>query len=105
FAALGEDASEVIDEAQFEAAREQAGLRYERFLPQFKRDEFGYPVEVGLLIESASSDGLASSETIWLDDLELGKFVQSLDEAIARRFSLVAWRGYDLEVQGDAAVH
>ena len=41
FATLGEDAQDVIDEAQFERAREQAGLQYERFLPSIERDGTG----------------------------------------------------------------
>jgi hypothetical protein len=105
YAALGEDANSVIDEQQFEAAREAAGLNYERFLPQFERDGLGYPVRVGLLVETASSSGPVSSETLWLDDDRMAKFVKALKLALAKNHQLLAWEGYDLELQGDSPSH
>ena len=105
YAALGEDASSVIDEEQFETARAKAGLGYERFLPQFERDALGYPLKAGLLIETVSSPDSASSEVIWLDDAGLAKFVTVLKKALARNFQLLGWEGYDLELQGDALEH
>ncbi len=86
YAALGEDAVAVIDEEQFEEARAAAGLGYERFIPQFERDSLGYPLKVGLLIETASASGPSSSETIWLDDTGLQNFVKGLRAAMARQF-------------------
>lgn len=105
YATLGEDAKDVIVEEQFEQAREQAGLQYERFLPTIKRDSVGYPVRVGLLIEAASASGSASSETRWLTDTELGDFVRKLENALARSFQLLGWNGYDFELQGDTPLH
>lgn len=105
FATLGEDAHDVIDEAQFEHAREQAGLRYERFLPTIERDATDYPLRVGLLIETANASGPASSETVWLTDRELGDFTARLENALARGFQLLGWQGYDFEVQGDTPRH
>lgn len=105
FAVLGEGAHAVIDEAQFEAARESAGLGYERFLPQFERDAQGYPRKVGLLIETATAVGPNSSETVGLDDAGLAGFVAALKNALARGFPLLGWEGYDFELQGDAPEH
>jgi superfamily II DNA or RNA helicase len=105
FATLGEDARDVINEAQFERAREQAELQYERFVPTFERDAAGYPLRVGLLIETANASGPASSETVWLMDRELGDFTSRLENALARGFQLLGWRGYDFEVQGDTPRH
>jgi hypothetical protein len=105
YAALGEDANTVIDEEQFESARAAAGLDYERFIPQFERDALGYPMKVGLLIETASTSGPSSSENIWLDDKGLAKFVNGLKAALARNYQLFGWEGYDLELQGDSAEH
>jgi hypothetical protein len=105
YATLGEDANAVIDEAQFEAAREAAGLQYERFLPLFERDALGYPLKVGLLIETASEAGLGSSESVWFDNPGLAKFVACLKSALARNHQLLGWEGYDFELQGDAAEH
>jgi len=102
YAALGADANEVIDEQQFETARADAGLNYERFRPQFERDAFGYPLKVGLLIEAESATGPASSETRWLSDDELTKFVKALKSALARNYLLLGWEGYDFELQGEA---
>jgi hypothetical protein len=105
YAALGEDANDVIDEEQFEDARAQAGLDYERFLPQIERDELGYPLQVGLLIETTSAGGAIASESVWLDDSELAAFIQALKSALAKSYQLLGWKGYDLELQGDAAEH
>jgi HJR/Mrr/RecB family endonuclease len=102
YATLGDDAVDVIDESQFEKAREDAGVTYERFTPTFERDGSGYPLRVGLLIETANSTGPSASETKWLDDLALGSFVDALHRALARNYQLLAWQGYDLEMQGDA---
>lgn len=105
YAALGPDAQDVIDEVQFEAARESAGLSYERFVPLVERDATGYPVRVGLLIESASAAGLARSETEWLTDEALGKFISRLEVSLSKGFQLLGWNGYDLELQGETPAH
>lgn len=105
FATLGEDAVDVIEETQFEKAREEAGLDYERFAPIFERDASGYPRKVGLLIETAVPSGPTSSDTQWLDDSQLDSFVTALDRAIASGYQLVAWEGYDLVLDGSAQQH
>jgi superfamily II DNA or RNA helicase len=105
FATLGEYAHDVLDETQLEQARDQAGMRYERFSPSVERDATGYPTRVGLLIEVATSSGPASAETAWLTDQELNDFTGRLEEALARGYQLLGWRGYDLEIQGDTTNH
>lgn len=105
FATLGEDAKDVIVEEQFEKAREDAGLRCERFLPQIERDATGYPVRVGILIEAAISTGPVSSESCWLSDDELAGFVRKLETSLARGFQLLGWQGYDFELQGEAPTY
>ncbi|SIT39489.1 SNF2-related protein [Paraburkholderia piptadeniae] len=105
YAALGADAIDVIEESQFERAREDAGLDYERFVPVFERDAAGYPVRVGLLIETAVASGPTSSESHWLNDDELSAFVKALSRALALGHQLLGWQGYDLVVQGDAEQH
>lgn len=105
YATLGADATDVIEESQFERARELAGLGYERFLPTFERDAAGYPLKVGLLIETADTNGPTSSETQWLDDATLEAFIKQLRLALAREFQLVAWNGFDFEIQGDTPLH
>ncbi len=105
FATLGEDAKDVIDEEQFERAREDAGLTYERFVPIFERDDDGYPERVGLLIEAASAQGPTASETAWLTDQELETFVSTLRLTLDRGYQLVFWQGNEFEAQGDAQRH
>ncbi len=105
FATLGEDAKDVIVEEQFEAARQNAGLNYERFVPLIERDESGRPIRLGVRVESVSSSGDISSETCWLTNEELDDFTSRLETALRQCFQLLAWRGFDLELQGESRAH
>jgi hypothetical protein len=105
FATLGDDAKDVIDEAQFEKARASAGLSYERFVPVVERDSSNHPSRIGLLIETASAEGPTSSEQRWLNDAEVRTFVGRCERAIQRGHQLIPWDGFDLEVQGDTVRH
>lgn len=102
FATLGPSASKVIDEQQFEAARDDAGLQYERFVPQIKQDSTGYPEQVGILVESASLNGPISSSVHWFDDSQLAAFIRRLEGALDANHSLLAWEGHDFELSGEA---
>ena len=101
FGVLGEGASEVIDESQFVQAREEAGLNYERFVPIVSYDRDERPERIGLLIETASSRGPASSDEVWLTDEELASFIRTAERSIRLGFLLISWQGYELEVQAD----
>lgn len=101
FSALGPDAVDVIDEAQFENARAEAGLIYERFSAIVEHDALGFPVRVGLLIETADVNGLASSESEWFDKATLPAFIGTVEKALRVGHQLVAWRGFDLELPGE----
>ncbi|WP_090139997.1 SNF2-related protein [Limnohabitans sp. DM1] len=105
FSALGEVASEVINEAQFEQAKVDAGIFFERFTPVIERDPMGFPTKVGLRIESADEAGLSQSEILDLSDAELSHFVDRLDQALRRGLQLVFWEGHDLEVLPEAQLH
>jgi hypothetical protein len=105
YATLGVDAIDVIEEAQFEKAREDAGLSYERFTPVFERDVTGDLLQVGLLIETADRTGPISSETQWLTDTQLSDFIKALYRAMTLDFQLIPWNGYDLVVDGNAEQH
>jgi HJR/Mrr/RecB family endonuclease len=105
FATLGEDARDVIDEEQFEQAREAAGLTYERFVPLIERDGTGLPERIGLLIEAAGANGPTSSETSWLTDEELDAFVDVVSRSINSGLQLAFWEGAELEIQGDTPRH
>jgi hypothetical protein len=102
FAALGPDAVDVIDEAEFEDARAAAGLNYERFSPVIEHDAVGFPVRVGILIETADVNGPATSESEWFDQKTLPAFIDAAEGALGVGHQLLAWRGFDLELQGDS---
>ncbi|MGD1037430.1 MAG: SNF2-related protein [Roseiarcus sp.] len=102
FAALGEDASETIDEAQFMEAREQAGLQFQSFTARIERDALGYPIFVGLLIEKPTSSGPTESEVRpFEDDHDLERFIVAVETSLAKGLQLCGWDGYDLELLGD----
>lgn len=102
FATLGPDATDVISEAQFEDARDQAGLTYEKFTAVVKRDNLGHAEKAGLLIEVSNSLEVLSSEIHWLNIDELKSFVEALRDSLEKSYILLAWRGYDFELSGDA---
>lgn len=105
YATLGEDARDVIVEEEFEAAREEAGLTYERFTPYLDRNESGQLIRVGLLVEQFSTNGWSTSDTLWLDEAGLAKFIQKLEVSISRNFQLVTWEGFEFEILGDTPTY
>ena len=103
FAALGEDASETIDETQFMEAREQAGLLFQRFSARIKRDALGYPTYVALVIETLTSSGPPDTEVRpFEDDEELGRFIDAVETSMGKGLQLCGWKGNDLELMGDS---
>lgn len=105
YSTLGPDTHAVIDEAQFEAARAEANLYCDNFVPVFERDALDFPKRVGLLIESTNTQSSAVSDTHWLTDDELFLFTQKLEQALTNNFQLLAWNGYDLELLGNTPQH
>jgi hypothetical protein len=102
YAALGEAASQTIDEAQFLSARAEAGLLFERFTAHIERDAFGYPIVVALRIEAAkAADKIESEVRPFNDDDELEQFVAEIDAALAANRQLYGWEGYDFELLGE----
>jgi Superfamily II DNA/RNA helicases, SNF2 family len=103
FAALGEDASAVIDADQFEQARADANLLSERFIAHIKPDALGYPLEVGLLIESADKATTLPPSNIRLfeSDDELAGFIELAQRKLDQGFQLCLWEGYEFELLGD----
>lgn len=104
FAALGGDASAVIDPEQFERAREEAGLLFERFSAYLEKDALGYPLKVGLLIEGAGRRGLEESEVrVFERDDDLVEFVGLVELKLSTGMQFCGWEGYDFELTGDSA--
>ena len=102
YAALGEAASETIDEAQFMSARAEAGLLFERFTAHIDRDAVGYPVVISLRIEAANATDQVECEVRpFADDDELAHFIGDIDSALLADRQLCGWQGYDFELLGE----
>lgn len=102
FATLGDDATRVIDEKEFEAERERAGISFKRFSPQVQRSATGKVVFVGLLIESASNYVLSEKSLPFESPSDLSSFVSKLQFRLSKGFESIHWKGHDLELLGDA---
>ena len=101
FATLGPDATKVIDPAQFEKARDDAGVSFSRFTARVLRDEKGYPYECTLLVEESVYGEVRSDELRFEGPQDLEKFVAKLEARIAISAECCHWQGYDLEILGD----
>lgn len=101
-AALGPDAAEVVDAAQFETAREEAGIFFDRFaaITPDLREGPG----IGLLVTSGHGEELATEE-VWLEDDDVREFVALVRANIERGLQLCSWDGYEFELDGDSALH
>lgn len=101
FATLGPDACTVIDPAQFEQAREDAGIPFARFTARVLRDEKGYPYGCSLLVEELVLGEINSDELRFEGQQDLEKFLAKLEARIAASAQCCHWQGYDLEILGD----
>jgi len=101
FATLGPDASKVIDPAQFEKARDDAGIPFARFTARVLRDEKGYPYDCALLVEELVLGEINTDELRFEGPQDLEKFVAKLEARIAASAQCCHWQGYDLEILGD----
>jgi len=100
-AALGPDAAKVLDPAQFEQARENAGISYARFTAKMECDAGGFPIKCALLVEESIA-GDIRTETLPLAGEEvLHKFIEKLKGRITQGAQCCFWEGYDLEILGD----
>ncbi len=102
YAALGDDAVAVIDEIQFEQAREAAGIEFEHFFIDVICDENGKVNGAALLIESTSIHGQPSSRYDFEDTDQLDDFINRFERRIQGGFQCFIWDGYELEILGDA---
>lgn len=100
-AALGEDATKVIDVDQFSAAKEQAGIEFERFRAFVTKDALGYPGEVGIDIDTPSG---GTSRRHFTDD-ELKTFVAGLERRLQAGLQLLAWKEFEFELDGDSTAN
>ena len=100
FAALGEDASEVIDEAQFERARRDAGIEFVRFTAHCAMQE-DVVVHAGVLVQTLAADAPTSTIETFGSPAELEAFVRRVESKIKTGQELCEWRGHQLQLTGD----
>lgn len=103
FATLGEDASAVIDEAQFERARIEADIFFDHFTALIVRDALGFPEKIALAIETPGPAQVSAEERFFSGDAELEDFIRGAERALATDKQLYGWQGYDFELLGDSA--
>jgi len=101
FALLGEEAGQVISEDEFEEAREEAGIYFNRFTANVDRDEKGIS-GVSLLIECSQKGAITTERYPFKNPEDLGDFIHELDQKLSQSMQCCAWEGWDLELLGDA---
>ncbi len=101
FALLGEDAGQVISEEEFAEAREDAGIYLSRFTAQVVKDDIGL-CGASLLIESSQKGTIVSETYTFQNPDDLKTFVREFEEKLSRGMQCCAWKGWDLELLGDA---
>jgi hypothetical protein len=101
-AALGPDAASVIDEGEFERAKEEAGIAFDRFAaitPETHEAD-----TLGLLITSGSGEKLETRELL-LDEDDVREFASRVFSHLDRDLQLCAWDDYEFELDGDSRFH
>ena len=103
FAALGPDATAVLDPVEFEAECERAAIIGARFTPEVVRDAQGMLCSVILHIQEGQAGAhirLALPTLAALSD-----FVARLDEQILAEAQCCRWQAYELEILGATHDH
>ncbi|TYC83806.1 DEAD/DEAH box helicase [Novosphingobium sp. BW1] len=101
-AALGPDAAAVVDEDQFEKAKQQADIVFERFAAV--TPETHGEGALGLLITSGTGDTLETRE-VALEEADVTEFVEGVEGNLERGLQLFAWDEYEFELDGDSRLH
>ncbi len=100
FATLGEAASEVLDEGQFEQARRDAGLIFQRFMAHGVMDHDTVR-EAGVRVESLTEQVGESVVEAFATPEQLKQFVVRVETKLNTGLELCEWRGYRLQLLGD----
>jgi Holliday junction resolvase len=101
FATLGEDASSVIDEKQFEQARDEAGLVFQRFTAYSRLSEKMEVMEAGVLIDTLSESNSSSHRELFQTPDDLQAFVVRVETKLKAGLELCEWRGYRVQMLGE----
>jgi hypothetical protein len=100
FATLGESANEVIDEAQFEQARREAGLQFQRFTAHCTLD--GSEIrEAGVLVETLDENSASSHIELFETSEQLKTFVVRVETKLKTGLETCEWRNHRLQLLGD----
>lgn len=102
FATLGIDANDVIDEQQFENARREAGIEFQRFAARV-RMRGSELEEVAVVVETLGEQRRES--VLELFDLaeDLKAFISRVETKLQMGFELCEWRGHHLQFTGDTS--
>lgn len=105
YGVLGDDAQAVLDPEQFEQARSDAGIRFERFTPKVERGEYGEVLRVALLVDELGNIA-REPETLWFTDPDgLQRFTGKLGRCIDDGSQCINWQQHELEIEGDTPDH
>jgi superfamily II DNA or RNA helicase/Holliday junction resolvase len=103
YAALGESAEAVIDPAQFEKAREKAGLVFPRFYAAIEFDAAGCPLTLGILIESPGEVPSPPHCHLFADDEAADRFIATAERQLAGGRRFIRWEKHRFEVFPETA--
>jgi len=100
-ATLGGAAEGIIDPAQFEQAREEAGFTFKRFMAKVILNEANETIQVGLEIRELANDTAWLQYERFADAEDLRRFITRADLRYSTGNELFSWRGHDLQLLGD----
>lgn len=101
FAMLGVDAAGVIDEDQFERARYEAGIEFERFTAKLTMAA-GTLQDVGVVVERLSAIEGSSLYEKFESPAELRAFIARVETKIQTGFQICDWRRHRLALSGES---
>lgn len=100
FATLGPDAVEVLDEAQFDEARHEAGIDFERFAARIDM-RGGEISEVGIAVERLEAQFGNTTYEKFHTAADLKAFIARVESKIQTGCQLCEWRGHRLDLTGE----
>lgn len=103
FATLGDDATAVIDEEQFEQARYEAGLTFERFTAFSRLGGDSEVQQAAVIVETLSNEAPDSTLEAFETPAELQAFVVRVESKLRAGLELCEWRGHRLQLLGETA--
>jgi len=100
YATLGEDADLVIDEEQFDEARCEAGIVFQRFTAHWQLRDSDI-VQAGVTITTADAQSPHAELEVFKNPEDLRKFVVTVESKLQMGLELCDWRGHSLQLVGD----